>query len=351
MFSTENDGLVVVSEYLALDVLADSPRQDNLFEVATFEHQTLGGVFMGNPDHILFDDGACVEVTGHIMAGGPDNLHTPFPCLVVGLCPDECGQEGLVDVDDVVGVPANHLVADDLHVPGQDDECHTFLLKQAHLGFLYLLLVGMVLVDGPHIVGDAELFGHFPHVFVIADDARYVDIPFSRLVSCKQVEEAMAHLADEDGHSRTGVAEIKTERHVIPLGIECIDVFTNLVAWNEETLQFPFNAHEESSVLMVNILVQVHDVAFVVGDEFGHLRDNALLVRAVKKQYGGWFHFFLKKYYAKVVISRHFPPYKFEKKAKGINFNVFMLFLCTVHSIGSVNHQWLLGEFGYDGKE
>ena len=105
----------------------------------------------------------------------------------------------------------------------------------------------------------------------------------------------MAHLADENGHTGTYVVEIKAEGHLIALGVKSGDVFLDLVTGNEEIIQLPFKTHEENTILTVDILVEVDDVPLVVGDEFGHFRDDALLVGAVQKQYGSGSHLsFLK---------------------------------------------------------
>ena len=60
VLSTEDDGLVVVGQYLALNVLANRSREHNLLKVFSFQHQTFGGVFVRDAGDVLFYDGACV---------------------------------------------------------------------------------------------------------------------------------------------------------------------------------------------------------------------------------------------------------------------------------------------------
>lgn len=50
---------------------------------------------------------------------------------------------------------------------------------------------------------------------------------------------------------------------------------------NKERVQFPFNAHEEHSVLSVHVLVKVYDVTLIVGDELRQFRYYALLIGAM----------------------------------------------------------------------
>ena len=80
----------------------------------------------------------------------------------------------------------------------------------------------------------------------------------------------MTHLRDENRHPRTLVAVIERELHLIALGIERGDIVVELVAGDEESLELPFYAHEEHAIHLVYILIQVDNVAFVVGYKFGH---------------------------------------------------------------------------------
>ena len=96
----------------------------------------------------------------------------------------------------------------------------------------------------------------------------------------------MAHLADEDCHAWALVAVVEAELHLVALRIERVDVVVELVARNQEPFQFPFYAHEEHPFYLIDVLVQIDDVAFVVGDKLRHLRDDALLVGAMQEEDG-----------------------------------------------------------------
>ena len=69
-----------------------------------------------------------------------------------------------------------------------------------------------------------------------------------------------------------------------------MDVFLDLVPGNEEALKLPLDAHEQHPVLPVHVLVQIDDIAAVVGDELGDFGDDALTVRAVEQYDSGRFH-------------------------------------------------------------
>jgi len=40
---------------------------------------------MGDRGHVLRDDGASVEIFGHVVTGGADELHAPIVGLLIGL--------------------------------------------------------------------------------------------------------------------------------------------------------------------------------------------------------------------------------------------------------------------------
>ena len=277
----------MVGQYLALDVLGHGAGEHDFLQVAAFEHQAFGGVLVGDAHHVLLDDGAGVELARHVVACRTDDFHTALPGLMVGLGAYEGGEEGVVDVDDVVGIGGYHVVCHNLHVTGKHDEGNTLFLQQRHLGGLHLRLVGVVLGDGPHIEGYVELLGDVAQVLVVAHDAGDVHLPLACLVTGKEVVEAVAHLAHEDGHTGTDVVEIEVESHVVALGVECRDVFLYLFTRDEKVIKLPLDAHEEHTILAVHVLVQINDVALVVGDELGHFGYDALLVGAVEQQYGG----------------------------------------------------------------
>ena len=282
----EDNRPVLVGEDLPLDVAGDGAAEDDLFQVAALEHQALGGVLVGDAHDVLFDDGAGVQFTGHVMAGGADDLDAALIGLVIEARPDEGGQEGVVDVDDVMRIAGDHAVADDLHVPGEDDERDVLALQQGHFLALHLFPVRLVGRDFPDIEGNTELFRHLPEVLVVAYDAGDVHLPLAGIVPGQQVIEAVAHLAHENGHPRLLVAEIHARVHLVSLGESGVHGLLDSLSRDGETVQFPFNPHEEPLLDGVHVLVEIDDVSAVPGDEPRHVRDDALPVRAVQQDDG-----------------------------------------------------------------
>ena len=102
----------------------------------------------------------------------------------------------------------------------------------------------------------------------------------------------MAHFRHEDGHARLLVIVVQTESHLVPLGIECFDILFNFITRHEEVVKLPFNAHEENTILAVNILVEIDDVTVVIRNELGYFCNDAWLIRAMQKHNGCGFHSF-----------------------------------------------------------
>lgn len=88
------------------------------------------------------------------------------------------------------------------------------------------------------------------------------------------------------------IGEIEVIGHAIALGIEGVDVVVDLVAWDGKSLELPLDAHEEHSIVPIHILIQIYDVASVVGDEACNLCNNALLIGTIKQQNGSIFSLF-----------------------------------------------------------
>ena len=264
----------MVGQDLALDMFGDGAGEDDLFEVAAFGDEGFRRVAVGDAHDILFDDGAGVELRRDVVARGADDLHAARESLMVRFRADEGRQKGMVDIDDVMRKLGDHVVADDLHVARKDDERDAFAAKELHFGLFDFGFVRVILVDRPDVVGDVELVRDIAQILVVADDARNFDVPFAGAVTREKIVEAVAHFAHEDSHARRFVAEIEIIRHLIALGVECPDDVVQLFARNEEVLQLPFDAHEKHIVQMIDILVEIDDVAVVIRDKARDLRND-----------------------------------------------------------------------------
>ena len=117
------------------------------------------------------------------MAGGSYDFHTTLESRVIGLGADKGRQEGMMDVDNPIGISIDELFRNDLHVACQHDEVHPMFGQHLHLALLLLLL--RLLRDGKQIERDAKPLGNVLQIRMIADDKRHLDIPFACRIACR----------------------------------------------------------------------------------------------------------------------------------------------------------------------
>ena len=68
---------------------------------------------------------------------------------------------------------------------------------------------------------------------------------------------------------------------MIALTVQSVDIFADLISWDEECVQLPLNAHKKHTVLLVDILIKVDDISFVVSNKLCNLRYDARLILTV----------------------------------------------------------------------
>jgi len=261
-----------------------STAEDYLLEVPALGDKTLGGILMGDTDNILFDDRTRIKIGSHIVAGGTDNLHSPLEGLMIGLCADEGREEGMMDVDYMMGILRYHLLADNLHIACKDNEGDLLPAEEFHLRRLYFGAVRAVGSYLPYVERNAEHLSDITKVLVVADDAGNLNIPLTGLIPGEKVVETMTHLRDEDCHSGFDVTEKDIEIHLVTGGEHSFEVLLYLLTGNEETVKFPLYPHKKDFVLVIDILVEIYDISAVVCNEFRYIRDNSLTVGAVHQE-------------------------------------------------------------------
>jgi hypothetical protein len=68
---------------------------------------------------VLLDNWPVVEVSGHVVSRGADELDSALLGPSVGRCANECRQEGVMDVDHRATEFAEEFRGEDLHVARQ----------------------------------------------------------------------------------------------------------------------------------------------------------------------------------------------------------------------------------------
>jgi len=74
-------------------VQAHGTAEHRAFEVASLADHVFDGIAMGDASYFLFDDWTFIEIHGHIVARGSDQLHPTQKGLMVGLRADEGGKK------------------------------------------------------------------------------------------------------------------------------------------------------------------------------------------------------------------------------------------------------------------
>src|ERR1700693_4385918 len=99
----KDDGLLAIQDYSIFEDVADRAGEDAALNVTTFADEIVWGVAMGDPFHVLLNDGPFVEIRRHKMRGGADQLHAALVGLMIRPGALESWQEGMVDVDAAAG--------------------------------------------------------------------------------------------------------------------------------------------------------------------------------------------------------------------------------------------------------
>jgi len=108
---------------------ADGSGEDHLFDVAALFYEVLDGVAVRDAFDALLDDGAVVEDFRDVVGGGADDFYAAVEGLLMGLGADEGGQEGMMDIDDLLGKLFDETGRKHLHVASQDDQFDIIFAK------------------------------------------------------------------------------------------------------------------------------------------------------------------------------------------------------------------------------
>src|SRR6267143_2104894 len=279
----ENGCFSSIWEDAKSEVQVHRARQDDSFQIAAFADQIVDRITMTDPNDVLFNDRAVVQLLRGVVARGADELDAPVVRLVVRSRSNKRRQKRVVNVDDPVGKSARELRAQDLHVPSQHNQIGLIGCKQ--LEFFLLLFLLIFGADRKDVERDAKSFRHGLQVRVIADHQRNASRQFSRYVPEQQIVQAVAVFRDKNGDALDGIGKVNSPLHLQPFGERCKSR-GDFRARDLKSVYFPFHAHQEQSGPGINMIVGVNDVAVVLEEKFRDLRHQTLLVRAADQQYG-----------------------------------------------------------------
>ena len=88
----------------------------------------------------------------------------------------------------------------------------------------------------------------------------------------------MRHFGNKDCHPRLSVGEVNLELHLMFLRVEGLEIFFDFLRRDEKLVEAPLHPHKEDLLGVIDILVEIYDVAVVVRNEIGQLGDEPRLV-------------------------------------------------------------------------
>ena len=88
--SVEDDSAVLVGQQAMVQVPIDGAGENDFFEISPEADESVHALPMRDPDDVLFDDGALVELFGDVVGGGTDD----FDAAVVGGLVGSCAGKG-----------------------------------------------------------------------------------------------------------------------------------------------------------------------------------------------------------------------------------------------------------------
>lgn len=162
---------------------------------------------------LLIDDRAGVEFGGDVMATRADEFYSTLMGLAVGMRAGKGGKERMMDVDHAPNPPLAQLGRDDLHEAGQHGHLSAPLVELAFDG----RESGGALTRLEWHMDEGKPFAlrRGFEIAVVTDDSHEVHIEVARTPPPKEVGEAVAFAADQNGGTWPGSSFAQG-----PLGIQ-----------------------------------------------------------------------------------------------------------------------------------
>src|SRR3981081_4349553 len=92
--------------------------------ISSFADQVLNSITVIAVNNILCDNRPFVQAIGDIVRCCTDQLNAALKCSLMRIGSDECGQETMVDIDDLVWIRIDKKWLQNLHITRQDQEIH-----------------------------------------------------------------------------------------------------------------------------------------------------------------------------------------------------------------------------------
>ena len=248
-------------------------RKRTLFDILAEFNKFVDACGFWNALDVLANNWTLVEVFGGKVRCSTDNLYTLVPCLVVRLCSLECREKSVVDVDDTVLEFFGKVLAQDLHVTGEDDGvCVRFLNDFAEAVFGNgLVWVGRHVVER-HTKGAA----YRAQVRVVSDDAAEFAGEVAIAMFEKKIIKAVVGLRDENGNAfgLRGIEKFPIKLEMRSDGLEMSFDFGNVVRFNVEN-----GTQEKRFDIFGGVLLEVDNISSGFGENLRCAGNKSFLVR------------------------------------------------------------------------
>jgi hypothetical protein len=238
---------------------------------------------VGHARDVLLDDRAGVELLGHVVRGGADDLHPALVGARVGIGAREGRQERVVDVDDRRAHRPQERRREDLHVAGEHDQVE---LARQRVEQLRLGLGLGVTGDRDVPERDVEARRLALQLAVVGDDQRDLRVQLAAPVAPQQLGQAVVVARDEDRHPLAMLGVLEPPAAGPEPGAHLLgELRLERVGRLLQPVELELQPHEELAAVGVGgVLVGLEDVAAAVAQERRDLGDDPRPVRAGDEQ-------------------------------------------------------------------
>ena len=232
--------------------------------------------------YVLLNDRPLIQIRGHIMTGGTDQLHPLVVGLLVGISPHKRRQEGVMNIDHPVGIVRDEIRAENLHVSGQHNHIHPPFQQLERLGLRFRLVVRG---HRDVMVFDTEPLHFVTQVIMIADHQWDGGGHIPAGGTPQQVHEHMIVFGHQHRHALllTGITDLPL--HAIGFGHGGGKVVSQGVTGAVQIRCLEFQTQKEGATLgITGMLVKIGNVGAVIEQKGTDCTDDARLVRAGYQQ-------------------------------------------------------------------
>lgn len=264
-----------------LEMVFQRARQHHALDIAAHRRQVFRRQRVVDARHLLFDNGAFIEIACHVVRRRPDDFYPAIESLQVGIRAFEAGQERVVDIDGASGKLLAQLGRENLHVARQHHDIGLLFAQDVqHLLFLRLLVLG---IDRQVIKWNAVPFHMRLEIGMIGNHGDDIHGKHAGFSAVEKIVEAMAVPRNQDGHAGAAALFVQLPAHAETRGDLALESFGQRLAANGGG-HVELGAHEKLPGTRIAKLPRLDDEPFHLRQKTAHGGDNAAHVLARKSQ-------------------------------------------------------------------